>query len=46
MHINGAPVALQEAFGRLRQLGNGRERGIAGISEFLESKSVVGAFVV
>ena len=44
VHINGAAVSLQEPFGGYRQSGNGREWGSAGISEFLETKAIVGAF--
>ncbi|MCR8921855.1 aldehyde dehydrogenase family protein [Dasania sp. GY-MA-18] len=40
VHINGAAAALDLPFGGFKKSGNGRERGIWGIEEYLEVKAV------
>ncbi|MCT9826622.1 aldehyde dehydrogenase family protein [Pseudomonas veronii] len=40
VHLNGAPTNPAAPFGGYKQSGNGREWGIAGIEEFLETKSI------
>jgi aldehyde dehydrogenase (NAD+) len=42
IHINGASLADGMPFGGMKQSGNGREGGVAGIREFLEVKAVAG----
>jgi aldehyde dehydrogenase (NAD+) len=42
VHINGAGSDQSMPFGGYRQSGNGREWGVDGINEFLETKSVFG----
>ena len=42
VHLNGAVADPGAPFGGYRQSGNGREWGIAGLEEFLETKSVMG----
>lgn len=42
VHINGAPLDNQAPFGGYKMSGNGREWGIYGLEEFLETKSVFG----
>jgi aldehyde dehydrogenase (NAD+) len=42
VHLNGAVADPSAPFGGYRQSGNGREWGIAGLEEFLETKSVMG----
>jgi aldehyde dehydrogenase (NAD+) len=42
VHINGANLDFNAAFGGYKQSGNGREWGEAGFEEFLELKSVFG----
>jgi aldehyde dehydrogenase (NAD+)/betaine-aldehyde dehydrogenase len=42
VHLNGAFVDLTAPFGGYKQSGNGREWGVAGLEEFLETKSVMG----
>jgi len=42
VHLNGAGVDNQAPFGGYKKSGNGREFGIYGLEEFLESKSVIG----
>ena len=44
MHINGAPVSLQEPFGGYATRAMAASGESPGISEFLETKSVVGGF--
>ena len=44
VHLNGAMADFAGAFGGYKQSGNGREWGEAGFEEFLELKSVYGAF--
>ncbi len=43
VHINGAPTDVQAPFGGYKQSGNGREWGIHGLEDFLETKAVMGA---
>ena len=42
VHLNGAPAAFDAPFGGYKQSGNGREWGINGFEEFLETKAVLG----
>ena len=42
VHINGAPLDNKAPFGGYKMSGNGREWGIYGLEEFLETKSVFG----
>lgn len=43
VHINGALPDFSAPFGGYKQSGNGREWGVQGFEEFLESKAVFGA---
>jgi aldehyde dehydrogenase (NAD+) len=43
VHINGAPTDINAPFGGYKQSGNGREWGIEGFEEFLETKALMGA---
>jgi aldehyde dehydrogenase (NAD+) len=43
VHVNGAPVDHTAPFGGYKQSGNGREWGLAGFEEFLETKAILGA---
>ena len=42
VHLNGAPAAFDAPFGGYKQSGNGREWGVNGFEEFLETKAVMG----
>ena len=42
IHVNGAPMDRTAPFGGYKQSGNGREKGLEGFDEFLETKSVLG----
>lgn len=42
VHINYPPADPYSPFGGYKQSGNGRERGVFGIEEFLETKAVLG----
>ncbi len=42
VHLNGAPLDAAAPFGGYKQSGNGREWGVYGLEEFLESKSIPG----
>jgi aldehyde dehydrogenase (NAD+) len=42
VHLNGAGSDQTMPFGGFKQSGNGREWGVEGIHEFLETKSVFG----
>ena len=41
--MNGASSDIAAPFGGYKQSGNGREWGVYGLEEFLESKAVVGS---
>ncbi|MCX7544223.1 aldehyde dehydrogenase family protein [Marinicella gelatinilytica] len=41
IHVNGATMQGTEPFGGYKQSGNGRERGVAGFYEYLETKAVL-----
>ena len=43
VHINGAGPDFSAPFGGYKQSGNGREWGIEGFEEFLETKAIMGA---
>jgi len=43
VHINGAGPDFAAPFGGYKQSGNGREWGVEGFEEFLETKSLMGA---
>ena len=40
--LNGAPPDFSAPFGGYKQSGNGREWGVFGFEEFLETKAVIG----
>ncbi|MCY3884589.1 MAG: aldehyde dehydrogenase family protein [Gammaproteobacteria bacterium] len=42
VHLNGAPVNNRAPFGGYKQSGNGREWGVYGFEEFLETKAIMG----
>jgi aldehyde dehydrogenase (NAD+) len=42
VHLNGAQASYDAPFGGYKQSGNGREWGIDGFEEFLETKAVLG----
>jgi aldehyde dehydrogenase (NAD+) len=42
VHLNGAPPDFGAPFGGYKQSGNGREWGVYGFEEFLETKAVLG----
>jgi aldehyde dehydrogenase (NAD+) len=44
IHINGASVDFTAPFGGYKKSGNGREWGVEGFEEFLETKALMGAF--
>jgi len=43
IHVNGNPVDFGAPFGGYKMSGNGRERGVHGMNEFLETKAMMGA---
>ncbi len=43
VHINGAPADINAPFGGYKKSGNGREWGLEGFEEFLETKAIMGA---
>jgi aldehyde dehydrogenase (NAD+) len=43
VHLNGAPTDLNAPFGGYKQSGNGREWGVYGLEDFLETKAMLGA---
>jgi aldehyde dehydrogenase (NAD+) len=42
VHVNGAGTDFAAPYGGYRKSGNGREFGIAGLEEYLETKSILG----
>jgi aldehyde dehydrogenase (NAD+) len=44
VHINGASADFAAPFGGYKRSGNGREWGVEGFEEFLETKALMGAF--
>lgn len=42
VHINGASTDFSAPFGGYKQSGNGREWGVEGFEEFLETKAIMG----
>ena len=42
VHLNGAPGDINAPFGGYKMSGNGREWGVEGFVEFLETKSIFG----
>ncbi len=42
VHLNGAQLSFDAPFGGYKQSGNGREWGVNGFEEFLETKAVFG----
>ena len=44
VHINGATVEYGTPFGGYKQSGNGREGGVMGLEDYLETKSLHGMF--
>jgi len=44
VHINGASADFTAPFGGYKKSGNGREWGVEGFEEFLETKALMGAF--
>jgi aldehyde dehydrogenase (NAD+) len=42
VHLNGAQPSFDAPFGGYKQSGNGREWGVNGFEEFLETKAVLG----
>ena len=44
VHINGAAVEYGTPFGGYKQSGNGREGGVMGLEDYLETKSLHGMF--
>ena len=43
VHINGAPLYISAPFGGYKKSGNGREWGLEGFEEYLETKAMMGA---
>ena len=43
VHINGAPLDISAPFGGYKKSGNGREWGLEGFEEYLETKATMGA---
>jgi len=41
--LNGAALDMSAPFGGYKQSGNGREWGVYGFEEYLETKAVIGA---
>ncbi len=44
VHINGASADFTAPFGGYKRSGNGREWGVEGFEEFLETKALMGAY--
>ncbi|WP_395407159.1 aldehyde dehydrogenase family protein [Pseudoduganella sp. UC29_106] len=42
VHLNGAPSDLLAPFGGYKQSGNGREWGVQGFEEYIETKALIG----
>ncbi|GJM39438.1 MAG: aldehyde dehydrogenase [Acidimicrobiales bacterium] len=43
MHVNGAQLDFNAPFGGYKRSGNGREWGLLGLEDFLETKAIMGA---
>lgn len=43
VHINNAPTDINAPFGGYKKSGNGREWGLEGFEEYLETKAIMGA---
>jgi aldehyde dehydrogenase (NAD+) len=44
LYLNGAPFRYDMPFGGYKQSGNGRENGVWGFEEFLETKAMLGYY--
>lgn len=44
LYLNGAPFSYDMPFGGYKQSGNGRENGVWGFDEFLETKAMLGYY--
>lgn len=43
IHVNGGRAGPATPFGGYKMSGNGREKGVVGLEEFLEIKAIIGA---